>query len=126
VVLFGGYNSLRLWTVAQREMIRELEWALIGALVAVIGLVPYQQLASTTGARTPHHQASVTSDGTAHICVVNWHRISMELGSANIQRLPETGRRPTMLGGKSITGSTGPGVWLLLRYHLSCPRKRRS
>jgi len=72
------------------------------------------------------NQPPVTSDGTAHICVVNWHGISMELSSVNIQRLPETGRRPTMLSGKSITGSTGPGVWLLLRYHPSCPRKRRS
>ena len=54
---------------AARATTGKLDWVLIGALVVVIALVSYQQLATTTGARTAQ-QASVVH-GAANMAGTN-------------------------------------------------------
>ena len=72
VLLLGGFPVALLlaWVrelapadgATARAATGKLDWALIGALVVVIALVSYQQLAPTTGARTAQ-QASVAPGG---------------------------------------------------------------
>src|SRR6266566_517878 len=71
VLLLGGFPVALLlaWIhqlapadgAAARAATGKLDWALIGALVAVLALVSYQQLSPTTGAKTAQQQASITT-----------------------------------------------------------------
>src|SRR5205807_5967666 len=51
---------------AARAATGRLDWALIGALVAVLALMSYQQLAPSPGARTAQQQQATASTGPAN------------------------------------------------------------
>jgi hypothetical protein len=66
---------------AARATIGKLDWVLIGALVVVIALVSYQQLAPMTGARTAQQQASVAPEpGSISIAVLPFVNLSGDTG----------------------------------------------
>src|SRR5258706_586236 len=90
VLLLGGFPLALLlaWVhqlapadgAAARGAAGRLDWALMGALVVVIALVSYQQLASSTGARTAQ-QASVApapNPGTISIAVLPFVNLSSD------------------------------------------------
>src|SRR6266566_9519310 len=76
VLLLGGFPVALLlaWihqlapadSASARASTGKLDWALMGALVVVIALVSYQQLAPSPSARTAQQQQAATSTGPAN------------------------------------------------------------
>ena len=58
----------------------KLDWALMGALVVVIALVSYQQLAPTTGARTAQQASVAPTPGGISIAVLPFANVSGDAG----------------------------------------------
>ena len=77
VLLLGGFPVaiLLAWVrelapadgAAARAATGKLDWALMGALVVVIALVSYQQLAPSSGGRTAQNRASVAPARRRHL-----------------------------------------------------------